>query len=69
MDALKSFTGGNKAENTGSSTSAVPAGQKDDYGDKGASFLNKKYLNDKLSRDQLEKITDAGREGIEKMTG
>ncbi|KAI1120143.1 hypothetical protein F5Y10DRAFT_258984 [Nemania abortiva] len=65
MDALKKVIGGEK-QNTGN---ANPAGQKDDYGDKGAEYVNKKYLNDKMSRDQLEKVTDSAREGFEKMTG
>ncbi|KAI0097494.1 hypothetical protein GGR51DRAFT_540848 [Nemania sp. FL0031] len=66
MDALKNVLGGNKQQNA---SNANPAGQKGDYGDKGAEFINKKYLNDKLSRDQLEKVTDSAREGIEKATG
>ncbi|KAI1331481.1 hypothetical protein F5Y16DRAFT_395361 [Xylariaceae sp. FL0255] len=77
MDAFKNITSQVKDAmgNSGSHSNAAPAagqqpqGQKDDYGDKGAEFLNKKYLNDKLSRDQLEKITDGGREEIEKLTG
>ncbi|KAF2969161.1 hypothetical protein GQX73_g4401 [Xylaria multiplex] len=73
MDALKDFA--NKAQasatgNSSSSNSAPAAGaQKEDYGDKAASFLNKKYNNDKLDRNQLEKITDGAREGFEKITG
>ncbi|KAI1437356.1 hypothetical protein GGR50DRAFT_98178 [Xylaria sp. CBS 124048] len=74
MDALKNLAGGNKAGNTqqpaGSGVNApVAGGQKDDYGDKGAEFVNKKYLGDKLNRTQLEKITDKGRETLEKATG
>ncbi|KAI0968675.1 hypothetical protein F4678DRAFT_442462 [Xylaria arbuscula] len=73
MDALKNFA--NKAQGgatgqTNTNTAAPAAGgQKDDYGDKGAEFLNKKYNNDKLSHNQLEKITDGAREGLEKITG
>ncbi|KAJ8121229.1 hypothetical protein ONZ43_g2271 [Nemania bipapillata] len=73
MDALKKVIGGDK-QNTQNANPAGASGQKDDYGDKGnpptgAEFINKKYLNDKLSRDQLEKVTDSAREGFEKMTG
>ncbi|KAI2622046.1 hypothetical protein GGS21DRAFT_376303 [Xylaria nigripes] len=70
MDALKNFASGNKTEHqTGADKNTEARGQKDDFGDKGAAYLNKKYLNDKLSRDQLEKITDTGRETLEKATG
>ncbi|KAI0142626.1 hypothetical protein GGR57DRAFT_508706 [Xylariaceae sp. FL1272] len=71
MDALKNFANSAK-ESTGSSTTntnTTTTGQKDDYGDKGAAYLNKKYNNDSLSKDQLEKITDGAREGFEKITG
>ncbi|KAI1273024.1 hypothetical protein F5Y07DRAFT_378154 [Xylaria sp. FL0933] len=70
MDAIKNFA--NKAgqgNTSGQPTNAPAAGQKDDYGDKGAEFVNKKYGNNKLDRNQLEKITDGARGGIEKMTG
>ncbi|KAI0532374.1 hypothetical protein GGR58DRAFT_490552 [Xylaria digitata] len=72
MDALKDFANKAQAGATGNSNSnnAPAAGaQKEDYGDKAASFLNKKYNNDKLDRNQLEKITDGAREGFEKLTG
>ncbi|KAI1821162.1 hypothetical protein F4861DRAFT_542209 [Xylaria intraflava] len=76
MDALKNLASGKKSEGSTKPEANAPAtGQKDDYGDKGrhpekgAEFLNKKYLGDKLSRDQLEKITDSGREALEKATG
>lgn len=35
----------------------------------GASYINKKYLGNKFSHDQLESITDAGRGAFEKSTG
>ncbi|TGJ81262.1 hypothetical protein E0Z10_g7503 [Xylaria hypoxylon] len=66
MDAIKNAVG--KAGNSGSS-GASSGGQKEDYGDKGADFVNKKYLGGKMSSDQREKVTDAGREGVEKSTG
>ncbi|KAI3318100.1 hypothetical protein HD806DRAFT_540569 [Xylariaceae sp. AK1471] len=76
MDALKNALSGNKAGNTSTTSGAglggsntAPTGQKDDFGDKGAGYVNKKYFGNKLGHDQLEKITDAGRENIEKMTG
>ncbi|KAI1112555.1 hypothetical protein F5Y14DRAFT_452942 [Nemania sp. NC0429] len=34
-----------------------------------AAFVNKKYMNDKFSKDQLEKVTDSARAGFEKATG
>ncbi|KAI0458230.1 hypothetical protein F5B21DRAFT_500494 [Xylaria acuta] len=82
MDALKKVIGGGN-HSTGS-TNAPGAGagapaQKADYGDKGtspfspsptrAAYVNKSYLGGKVGHDQLEKITDAGREGFEKATG
>ncbi|TGJ82982.1 hypothetical protein E0Z10_g5802 [Xylaria hypoxylon] len=70
MDALKNFAKKAQTGTSGTSNTAPAAGaQKDDYGDKAASFLNKKYNNDKLDRSQLEKITDGAREGLEKLTG
>ncbi|KAI1422509.1 hypothetical protein F5Y12DRAFT_717297 [Xylaria sp. FL1777] len=69
MDALKSFAGKGQGNVSGQTNTAPAAGQKDDYGDKAAEFLNKKYNNDKLNHNQLEKITDGAREGFEKITG
>ncbi|GAW19061.1 hypothetical protein EKO27_g4518 [Xylaria grammica] len=70
MDALKNFANKGQSGAAGTSNTAPAAGaQKDDYGDKAAAFLNKKYNNDKLDRSQLEKITDGAREGFEKVTG
>ncbi|KAI1757557.1 hypothetical protein F4782DRAFT_479063 [Xylaria castorea] len=76
MDALKKVIGGG-SQNTGNTNApvagagsgAAPVGQKDDFGDKGAAYVNKSYLGGKFSHDQLEKMTDAGREGLEKATG
>ncbi|KAI0912761.1 hypothetical protein F4823DRAFT_151904 [Ustulina deusta] len=34
-----------------------------------AEYANKTFMGDKLSGEQREKITDTGREGIEKVTG
>ncbi|KAI1734609.1 hypothetical protein F4680DRAFT_437692 [Xylaria scruposa] len=77
MDALKKVIGGENqnAANTnagpfaGHNTGTAPVGQKDDYGDKGAAYVNKEYMGGKFSHDQLEKITDAGRGAFEKATG
>jgi hypothetical protein len=63
MDMLKSVMGGKKKENTTSSS-----GQQD-YGDKAAGFLNKKFFGGKLSRDQQEKGTDFLRNTYEKSSG
>ncbi|KAI1171633.1 hypothetical protein F4777DRAFT_582750 [Nemania sp. FL0916] len=68
MDALKKVIGGEQKQGE-AQQQGNPAGQKDDYGDKGAEYVNKTYLSDKLSHDQLEKITDSAREGFEKATG
>ncbi|KAI0194278.1 hypothetical protein EV127DRAFT_509216 [Xylaria flabelliformis] len=70
MDALKKVIGGeNKNVGNTNAGAGAPVGQKDDYGDKGAAYVNKSYLGGKLNHDQLEKMTDAGREGLEKATG
>ncbi|KAI0423500.1 hypothetical protein F5Y09DRAFT_327242 [Xylaria sp. FL1042] len=69
MDAIKNFANKAQGNSTGQTTNAPAAGQKDDYGDKGAQYLNKRYGDNKLSHGQLEKITDGAREGFEKMTG
>lgn len=74
MDALKKVVGGgssNNNNNTTTSGNAAPAagGQKDDYGDKGAAYVNKNYLGGKVGHEQLENITDSGREAFEKSTG
>ncbi|KAI0401924.1 hypothetical protein F4802DRAFT_600608 [Xylaria palmicola] len=75
MDALKKAIGGGNHGASGNTTTpnapggAAAGGQKDDYGDKGAAYVNKNYLGGKLSHGQLEKATDAGREAFEKSTG
>ncbi|KAI0903138.1 hypothetical protein F4824DRAFT_463324 [Ustulina deusta] len=69
MDALKNFANKAQGNASGHNSSAPAAGQKDDYGDKAAGLLNKKYNNNKLSHDKLEKVTDGAREGFEKLTG
>ncbi|KAJ3562394.1 hypothetical protein NPX13_g8583 [Xylaria arbuscula] len=67
MDAFKNL--GNQGQDKTNQTANAAAGQKDDYGDKAAQFLNKKYNNNSLDKSQLEKITDGAREGFEKLTG
>ncbi|KAI1198782.1 hypothetical protein F5X97DRAFT_140239 [Nemania serpens] len=76
MDAFKKVLGGDKQSTGGAQPNAAGAGagagvagQKDDYGDKGAAFANKKYFGNKLSHEQLEKATDSARAGFEKATG
>ncbi|KAJ2975005.1 hypothetical protein NUW58_g8481 [Xylaria curta] len=79
MDALKKVIGGNHGSGSTNAPAAGAGGQKDDLGDKGkiqtntaragAAYINKTYLGNKLSRDQLERTTDAGREYFEKSTG
>ncbi|KAI0391216.1 hypothetical protein F5Y17DRAFT_441383 [Xylariaceae sp. FL0594] len=75
MDALKNFVGGSSGSSTTNNNDAATTnatattGQKDDYGDKGAAYLNQKYAGGKFTHDQLEKMTDAGRETYEKVTG
>ncbi|KAI0015463.1 hypothetical protein F4780DRAFT_784145 [Xylariomycetidae sp. FL0641] len=66
MDQLKDFASGNKSEENKQTSSSS---QNDDYGDKAADMANDKYLGGKLSDSQLEKGTDAIREGVEKYTG
>ncbi|KAJ8129485.1 hypothetical protein O1611_g4146 [Lasiodiplodia mahajangana] len=74
MDALKNAISGNK-QNAGN---ANPAGQKDDYGDKGKSTSSSYYhLPSSVGLGplqippliSLEKVTDSAREGFEKATG
>ncbi|KAI0429158.1 hypothetical protein F5Y09DRAFT_269049 [Xylaria sp. FL1042] len=65
MDKLKKVVKGEESKAPGASS----GGQQEDYGDKGAEYINKKYMGDKLSSDQREQITDAGRQGFEKATG
>ncbi|KAI0532054.1 hypothetical protein GGR58DRAFT_507829 [Xylaria digitata] len=70
MDTLKKAAGKlGHHDNADAGAGASAGGQKDDYGDKGAEYINKNFLGDKLSREQREKVTDAGREGFEKATG
>ncbi|KAI1349730.1 hypothetical protein F5Y01DRAFT_316405 [Xylaria sp. FL0043] len=71
MDTLKKVADkGKDLKNKAPGTSSGAAGgQQEDYGDKGAEFLNKKYMGDRLSSDQREQMTDAGRQGFEKATG
>ncbi|KAI0509479.1 hypothetical protein F5B22DRAFT_322878 [Xylaria bambusicola] len=66
MDTLKKVVGkGDKANESG--PGAAKEGQ--DYGDKGAEYINKKYMGDKLSADQREQMTDTARQGFENATG
>ncbi|KAH8156890.1 hypothetical protein CIB48_g11355 [Xylaria polymorpha] len=67
MDALKKVVGG--GSHSTSSTNAPAAGAGAGAGAVGASYINKKYLGNKFSHDQLESITDAGRGAFEKSTG
>ncbi|KAI1360876.1 hypothetical protein F5Y08DRAFT_316281 [Xylaria arbuscula] len=67
MDAFKNL--GNQGQDKTNQAANTTASQKDDYGDKAAQFLNKKYNNNSLDKSQLEKITDGAREGFEKLTG
>ena len=54
--------------NAPAGTAGQPAGQKDDYVDKAFGFASKKFgMN--TSKEQNEKITDAGRGFYEKQTG
>ncbi|KAI1189460.1 hypothetical protein F5B17DRAFT_391586 [Nemania serpens] len=71
MDAFKKVLGGDKQATGGAqpNANAGGAGQSNDYGDKGAAAVNKKYLGDKMSGNQLEKATDSARAGFEKATG
>ncbi|KAI1647493.1 hypothetical protein F4815DRAFT_3184 [Daldinia loculata] len=66
MDALKNFASGN-SQNTGN-TNAQQTGEKKDFGDKIAGFMNKKQ-GGKLSDSQLESGTDKARNLYEKATG
>ncbi|KAK7923782.1 hypothetical protein PG985_007853 [Apiospora marii] len=64
MDFIK------KASGSGSTgTSQQQAAPQQDYGDKAAGFLDKKYNGGKLGEAKLEKITDGLRTGYEKATG
>ncbi|KAK8054784.1 hypothetical protein PG993_000011 [Apiospora rasikravindrae] len=66
MDFIK------KASGSGSGTAnQQPAGgaPQQDYGDKAANMLDKKYNGGKLGEAKLEKITDGLRTGYEKATG
>ncbi|KAF7876801.1 hypothetical protein EAF04_001884 [Stromatinia cepivora] len=63
-DALKSSSGSTGTTNT---NTAGGAG-KEDYGDKGLDFIEKK-TGHTLTRDQNEKITDGARGLYEKQTG
>ncbi|KAI2603371.1 uncharacterized protein GGS25DRAFT_511085 [Hypoxylon fragiforme] len=65
MDALKKFAGGSSSGNT---ANTQPTGEKKDYGDKIAGFMNKKQGN-KVSDQQLESGTDTVRGLYEKATG
>ncbi|KAI0802874.1 hypothetical protein GGR55DRAFT_682783 [Xylaria sp. FL0064] len=46
----------------------APGTSSGDSGGAGAEFINK-YMGDRLSSDQREQMTDAGRQGFEKATG
>ncbi|KAK7941636.1 uncharacterized protein PG986_014023 [Apiospora aurea] len=65
MDFIKKATG------SGSGTTQQQTGgsPQQDYGDKAASMLDKKYNDGRLGEAKLEKITDGLRTGYEKATG
>ncbi|KAA8566738.1 hypothetical protein MFRU_044g00560 [Monilinia fructicola] len=64
-DAIKSGSGSSGTTNT---NTAAGGAQKEDYGDKGLDFIEKK-TGHTLTRDQNEKITDGARGLYEKQTG
>jgi len=66
-DTLKSGSGG-AGTNTNTANTAGGSAGKEDYGDKGLDFVEKKSGHS-LSRDQNEKITDGARGLYEKQTG
>ncbi|KAI1419919.1 hypothetical protein F5Y12DRAFT_177861 [Xylaria sp. FL1777] len=66
MDTLKKVVG---KDEQSKAPEASSGGQQEDIGDKSAEYINKKYMGDKLSADQRQKVTEAGRQGIEKATG
>lgn len=66
MDALKNKLTGSGAT---SSSTQQPNGQKDDYGDKLANGLDRKYNDGRIGHDNMEKITDGVRNAYEKATG
>ncbi|KAJ3558442.1 hypothetical protein NPX13_g9704 [Xylaria arbuscula] len=70
MDALKKVVGkGDKAAETSQASGPAGTGQQgQDLGDKGAEYLNKKYMGDKISAEQRESMTDKAREGFENVT-
>ncbi|ERF75843.1 hypothetical protein EPUS_01209 [Endocarpon pusillum Z07020] len=47
----------------------APAGQKEDYGDKAAAFINKNTGGHVKDKKMMEKITDGLRSAYEKATG
>ncbi|KAB8292890.1 hypothetical protein EYC80_007256 [Monilinia laxa] len=63
-DAIKSGSGSSGTTNTNTAGGA----QKEDYGDKGLDFIEKKAGHN-LTREQNEKITDGARGLYEKQTG
>jgi hypothetical protein len=67
MDFIKKAAEGMKG-NSSSGTSANTSGQQDDYVDKAFAFGAKKSGHN-MDRSTEEKITDAGRETYEKLTG
>lgn len=61
----------NKLGGSGSSSGHTqqPMGQKDDYGDKVANTLDKKFNGGKIGHNNMEKVTDGVRHVYEKTTG
>ncbi|KAI1296043.1 hypothetical protein F5Y03DRAFT_399051 [Xylaria venustula] len=66
MDTLKKAANKMKGDDSKAPGASSGGGQQEDYG---AEYINKKYMGDKLSSEQREQMTDAGRQGIEKATG
>ncbi|ESZ93580.1 hypothetical protein SBOR_6009 [Sclerotinia borealis F-4128] len=68
-DAIQGNSGNTgTTSNTTTNTAAGGAGGKEDYGDKGLDFIEKK-TGHTLTREQNEKITDGARGLYEKQTG
>ncbi|KAK8096259.1 uncharacterized protein PG998_002875 [Apiospora kogelbergensis] len=66
MDFIKKATGGGSS---GTHQQPAAGAPQQDYGDKAAGMLDKKYNGGKLGEAKLEKITDGLRTGYEKATG
>ncbi|KAK8097523.1 hypothetical protein PG984_016662 [Apiospora sp. TS-2023a] len=67
MDFIKKAAG--SGSGTTNTNTQQHAGGNQDYGDKAAGMIDKKYNGGKLGEAKLEKITDGLRTGYEKATG